>query len=199
MESTDKPPREQSSPRDSNAPPVTVSPPWRSPASYLHEAEAVADFERLGTALRAELAPADAIEALWCDDILSLTWDSHRLRRIKKYLIETGVRTDIASALETAYPHQGFRPRHEPSRAQILAAAHARGDETATRQVEKALEARAVKGPDEVVSDYFTMVREISQIDSMIETTDKRRDTVLSNIYNRRKLLGRSPDTFDTL
>lgn len=126
MDSIDRPPREQPSPGDANAALGAI--PWRSPASYLHEAEAVADFERLGAALRAELAPADTIEELWCDDILSLTWDSHRLRRVKKYLIETGVRSDIASALETAYPHQGFRLRHEPSRAQILAADHARRD-----------------------------------------------------------------------
>lgn len=191
------PPRERSSPGDSIAAPGAI--PWRSPASYLHEAEAIEDFEALGAALRAELAPADAIEELWCDDILSLTWDSHRLRRVKKYLIETGVRSETASALETAFPHQGFRLPHEPSRAQILAANHARGDEAATRQVEKALEARVIKGPDEVISGYFTMIANISSIDNMIETTDKRRDSVLSNIYARRKLLGRNPDAFDIL
>lgn len=175
----------------------TVSPPWRSPASYLHESEALVDFERLEAALRAELAPADAIEELWCDDIVSLTWDSHRLRRIKKYLIETGVRTGIVATLETAYPD--FPPPHLPSRAEILAAKYVRGDEAAVRQVEKAVERSSIKAQDEVVASYSLMMFEISEVDGIIETTDKRRDSVLSNIYTRRKLLGRNPDTFDII
>lgn len=195
MDSTDKPPREQPSPGDANAAPGAI--PWRSPASYLHEAEAVTDFERLGAALRAELVPADVIEELWCDDILSLTWDSHRLRRIKKFLIETGVRTGIIATLETAYPD--FPPPHLPSRAEILAAKYVRGDEAATRQVEKAVERSSIKAQDEVVAGYSLMMFEISEVDGMIETMDKRRDSVLSNIYSRRKLLGRNADTFDIL
>lgn len=119
------------------------------------------------------------------------------MRRAEKLLVETGVCSDIASALETAIPTSAFRPQNEPSRAQILAAGHARGGAATTREFEKTLEARAIKGPDEVFSGYLTMKSEISTIDRMIKTTDKRRGSVLSNVDARRKLLGRDPDAWD--
>jgi len=79
--------------------------------------EPIADYEQLQIALTSELAPADLIEQIWCEDVLSLVWESHRLRRVKRVMFECDIRGQWRQALERRHPTLGFNLPHEQTEA----------------------------------------------------------------------------------
>lgn len=166
--------------------PLRVGPDWRSLCSYLHDLEPAEAFQALEKALQAELAPADALEQLWCDDVVSLAWESHRLRRVKRFLMEASVRSDIVAALEARYPDDTFRLSFQQSPAEALAKEYWRGEKLAQQKVEEVLNSRIITKEESLLSGYLAALDQMSFLDKMIESSDKRRDAVIFNIHKRR-------------
>lgn len=155
--------------------------PWRDIAAYLHPDEAAPDFERLSTDLLTALAPADMIERLWCDDITALVWESHRLRRAKRVLLATQSAARIRLSL--------LNTRISLVQTDRILAAYRQGDEAAIKTVQQALAANPLAHEDGVALDHLDTLDQMLVIDRAIEASDKRRDTLLSNLYIRREML----------
>jgi hypothetical protein len=175
----------------SNPPVLFAAPTWRSLSGYLHPDEPVEDYDRLKDALLAELAPQDIVESLWAEDVVSLVWESHRLRRVKRVMLEAQVRTHIHEAVERQHPTLGYRRASERTEADNIMSAYNNGDATARAKVDAALQHNPVSPSDRVAVAHFAMIDQMLAIDRAVDAADKRRDVLLSNLYARRQLLGR--------
>lgn len=166
-----------------------ASVPWRKLSTYLHPDESLTDYETLRSALLDQLAPADIIEHIWCDDIVSLVWESHRLRRVKRVMLEVQVRNQMHRAVDRLYPTTGFRLPHEPTKADHIMSDYNEGDEEAEEKVAAAMADNPLSLSERVALAHYEMIGDMLTIDRALEASDKRRDTLLSNLYGRRRLL----------
>jgi hypothetical protein len=163
--------------------------PWRQLSTYLHPDENQTDHAQLRTALLGQLTPTDIIEQIWCDDIVSLVWESHRLRRVKRVMLEVECRGQIRRALDRAHPTTGFLLTHERTKADDIMAAYNQGDEAAVEKVTAAMADNPLTASERVALAHYAMIGDMLSLDRAIEASDKRRDGLLSNLYARRRLL----------
>lgn len=163
--------------------------PWRQLSTYLHPDENQTDYAQLRSALLEQLDPADIIEQIWCDDIVSLVWESHRLRRVKRVMLEVECRKQIHRALDRAHPTLGFQLSHERTTADDIMVAYNQGDETAEEKVTAAMADNPLTASERVALAHYDMIGDMLSLDRAIEASDKRRDGLLSNLYARRRLL----------
>ena len=156
---------------------------WRNIFSYLHPGESEPDFAALYLDVMSELAPADIIERLWCDDIVALIWESHRLRRVKRALLAVQENERLRDRL-MKYEHVNYRDLNR-----VMSARHL-GDRAAIEKVERAIAADPLGVQDGPALDHLEDIEKMLAIDKSIEAADKRRDALLSNLYVRREMLG---------
>jgi len=69
--------------------------------------------------------------------------------------------------------------------------AYGRGDEPAREKVAAAMADNPLSRSERVAVAHYSMIGEMLGIDRAIEASDRRRDTLLSNLYARRQLLDR--------
>lgn len=166
---------------------------------YLHPNESEKSFCKIQEELLSALKPQDAIERLWCDDIITLVWESHRLRRVKRVLLEAEGRGRLRGLLLKhemgGLPEIGLGP----SRIDRIMEDYFKHDEKAVQKVEQALAGSPVTAEDGVAIDHLSTISDMLMIDRAIEASDKRRDVLISNLYGRRRLLGKTDSNFDIL
>src|SRR6476620_10589384 len=69
-------------------------------------------YEVLLARVSAGVKPADIIEKIWVRDVVDLTWEIFRLRRIKAELVSQGIPTKLADCLD-AFVHE--YPQYPPA------------------------------------------------------------------------------------
>jgi hypothetical protein len=82
------------------APAATGAPVNALPA--LLPGEEPAEYEALHARLRDAVAPQDAIEELWVDDVVDLTSEMQRLRRIKAGIVRLAMGEALDQLLQPA-------------------------------------------------------------------------------------------------
>lgn len=90
-------------PSDAAGDPVAPVPPLigEGPRQYLLGCEDHKSFDRLRAAIDDDLQPTGPIERMWVDEIVDLEWDLHRLRRMRRTVVETALIERLAYRTHT--------------------------------------------------------------------------------------------------
>jgi hypothetical protein len=114
-------------------------------------------------------------------DLVDLTWDAFRLRRLKASVMTTNAHKGLS---ETLAPLVGG------SDAQTLAEAWAARQSDVVEQVDKALGTAGLNMDAVMAQTLCLKLDEIERIDRMIAISEARRNTTLREIDRHRETLG---------
>jgi hypothetical protein len=148
--------------------------PGESKAEYVGVAERV-----IGAA-----PPTDAIEEFLIRDVIDLTWEILRLRRLKAGVLRASTRRGIAKVMDSIgyREHIGFPER--------LAESWAEGDKDAKDKVAAALEKAQLTMEDVMAQTLALGIDSFERIDRMVSSSEARRNNALREIGSHREALG---------
>jgi hypothetical protein len=146
----------------------------------LFEGDDAKAYDELLMRISSAVKPVDILEEIWVRDLVDLTWDVFRLRRLKANLM-------MANA------YKGLREILAPlvgcSHAETLAEAWAARKSDVAEEVDKAL-ATAGLSMDAVMAQTLSIkLEEVERIDRMIAISEARRNTTLREIDRHRETL----------
>jgi hypothetical protein len=149
-------------------------------APPLMPGENEAQYTSLAARIVAGARPRDAIEELLARDVLDLTWEILRLRRVK-----TGVlKASMHEGVERVMDDLGYDETYESSKA------WAAGDKRAKEQVTRAL-AKANLSMDEVTATTWELNLEtFERIERLLSGIEVRRNNALREIDRHRSAYG---------
>jgi hypothetical protein len=147
----------------------------------LFEGEDTKAYDELLTRISTVVKPADILEDIWVRDLVDLTWDAIRLRRLKVNLM-------------TANAHKGLSEILVPLvgrlEAETLAEAWAVRKSDVVEEADKAL-ASAGLSMDAVMAQTLSLkLDDIERIEHMTAIAETRRNTTLREIDRHRETLG---------
>jgi hypothetical protein len=144
-------------------------------APPLIEGESPAGYDELLARICETLQPSDVLEHIWMRDIVDLTWEAFRLRRLKANLMSAAAHEGMAEVL---------RPLVDSP--EQLARSWARRSERAVRNVEAAL-AQAGSGMDAVAARTFSArIGDFERIERMLTAAEARRNAALRELDRHR-------------
>jgi hypothetical protein len=147
----------------------------------LFEGEDTKAYDELLTRISTVVKPADILEDIWVRDLVDLTWDVFRLRRLKANVMMANAHKGLSEILA---PFVGC------SHAETLAEAWAARKSDVAEEVDKAL-ASAGLGMDAVMAQTLSLkLDDIERIEHMIAIAEARRNTTLREIDRHRETLG---------
>jgi hypothetical protein len=142
----------------------------------LFEGEDTKAYDELLTRISTVVKPADILEDIWVRDLVDLTWDVFRLRRLKANVMMANAHKGLSEILA---------PLVGSSEAETLAEAWAARKSDVAKEVDKAL-ASAGLGMDAVMVQTLSLkLDDIERIDA-----EARRNTTLREIDRHRETLG---------
>jgi hypothetical protein len=150
--------------------------PGENKADYLTVAERIVSASR----------PRDAIEDLLIRDVIDLSWEVLRLRRVKSSILKASMADGIKKVLNDLGEGRGQHYGYTEALGQSWAA----GDKSARREVARVLKA-AELGTDEVTAK--TLERRLDsfeRLDRMMASAEARRNNALREIDRHREALG---------
>jgi hypothetical protein len=137
-------------------------------------------YEALLARVSATLAPQDALEDIWTRDVVDLTWDIFRLRRLKAALLQANAHRGLVDVLA---PREALLPRGNASQT---ASQWACGDATTSAAVTKALEKSGLTMDAVRAQTFARHIDDIEQIDRMTMAAERRRDAMLRDLDRHR-------------
>jgi hypothetical protein len=130
-----------------------------------------------------EILPRDRLEEMWVEDVLDLTWNSDRLRRLKIALLNVHAYLGLERIL---------RPLIGPTDAVALANNWHSRDEAAIKQVDEVL-ASAELTMDAVMAETLALrLLEVERIDRMLADQLAGRSATLHEIERHRAAVARN-------
>jgi hypothetical protein len=145
--------------------------------------ESLVEYEELESKLAATVMPKDFLETIWVRDVVDLTWEIRRQRRIKAGFL-TSVQYQGVEAVLQAVLHQGL------GAPEALAKQWAARDPDAVKKVDNLLSA---KGLTMDVADARALAANIGafeRIDAGIMNLETRRNAALREIERHRSNFG---------
>ncbi len=139
-------------------------------------------YDRLTGRLMAAVQPHDMIEAIWVRDVADSVWESHRLRRYRR---------DILQSSRPAGLERLLKGYHYGDTAEALAAAFARGQAKAAAEVRKLLEREGLGDEAIAAHGFVACLDEVERIDALIDRAEARTSTVLREVERRREAMAR--------
>ena len=146
------------------------------------ESESLDSYNALHDRLRSSVAPGDIIEELWVRDVVDLSWDVLRLRRLKSKIFATQADRGVRAILA---------PRFDYSQLPDLVGGWAAREKASMKEVDKIMgkagfDAEALEAATLAASiDYF------ERIDRLMLQAEARRNAALSAIDRRREAIAR--------
>jgi hypothetical protein len=181
MQNTKPPPLSLASAVGSSAADVLDRVITIAPAPLL-QGEKEADYAAIAGRIVGTSRPRDAIEEFLIRDVIDLTWEVLRLRRIKAGILRSSMDAGVNGVLEAAgYPY---------SERDTLSQNWVAGDMSARKKVEAIL-AKAGLTIDEVTAK--TLESEIDvfeRVDRMLASAEARRNNALREIDRHREAAG---------
>jgi hypothetical protein len=154
--------------------------------SPLLPGETEADY--LGVAQRtvAFAQPKDAIEEFLTRDVIDLTWDILRLRRLKAGLLRVSTSSGVTSVLNRL----GYDEREGYGSARTLGAMWASGQKSARNEVGSALKKAGLSTEDVMAEALESKIDSFERVDRMLASAEARRNNALHEIERHRAALG---------
>jgi hypothetical protein len=132
--------------------------------------------------ISAAVGPLDFLEEIWVNDVVSLVWETQRLRRLRVAFFHVAVRKDL---------YQVLKPSSDPSSARRLADNWASHKPDAVAEVDARLAAAFGLTMDCVIGDTLARkLDEVERIDRMVAGAEARRNVALREIDRHRATLG---------
>jgi len=147
------------------------------PAAYAALRHRVADAVR----------PKDILEEIWLRDVVDLTWDVFRLRRLKAHLLRAAAHEGVRIVLAPLVRDKEYRGKG--SGAEELSQRWARGDENAVEEVNDHLAAAGLTMDAVTAQTFAAKLDEVERIDRMIASAEARRNLVLREVERHRETL----------
>ena len=155
-----------------------VSAPFGPPP--LIEGETTAEYDELLARVSATVNPADILEDIWVRDVVDLTWETWRYRRLKPALMEITAHKALSAVLE---PRMGWDERQA-----LVADWTARAPE-AIKSVDAILESLGLTMHSVMAQSLSIKLDDIERIDRMIALAEARRNAALREIEAHRENL----------
>lgn len=134
------------------------------------------DYETLRARIAAAVAPADAIEELWAEDVAELTFEIKRLREIRVRIVAIARADAVRALIQPAADFKGI----------ALAKSWRQGNEEGANDIL----AKMNLTPADVTAKAFELrLAEVETVDGMIGRAAARRDVALREIERRREAL----------
>jgi hypothetical protein len=151
----------------------------------LLEGEDAASYDDLLARISGTLKPADILEEIWVRDVVDLTWDVFRLRRLKVHLLRADAHQGMAELIGPLlkWDHT-FR----------TAVDWRLGEEAAVKTVDATLAATGLTVDAAAALTFARRIHEIERIDRMTMAAEARRNAILREIERHRTTLRRAVD-----
>ena len=146
------------------------------PAAYATLRDRVADA----------VLPKDILEAIWLRDVVDLTWEVFRLRRLKAHLLQAAAHEGVKMVLAPLVLDEEYRA--VGSAAQELSERWARREENAVDEVNACLVAAGLTMDAVMAQTFAAKLDEVERIDRMIASAEARRNLVLHEVERHREM-----------
>lgn len=164
------------------------------PRQYLSIYEDIQSFDAFRARIHEEIRPTDPVEQIWTDDIVDIEWSIHRLRNIRKSVVESRMSNKISMMVIKILKYSEHTvPVAIYDKWRTVAQKYVRGDSEAASQLSEVLGAAAL---ERQMDDAFLAASDSYQaIGGSILAAGRQRDAVLTRLYGRREAIaaGRIP------
>jgi len=148
----------------------------------LLEGEDLAVYNELLARITARVKPADILEEIWVFDVVNLTWEVARWRRLQQHLIKASTHTGVQAVMG---PMQT-----EPGEALLLSLGWASGSAGAINKVKERLASANLSVDAITALTVANKISEIERIDRLAMNAEMRRNTALREIERHRATFG---------
>src|SRR5258708_3286963 len=135
-------------------------------------------YNQLHGGITAAVKPKDFLEEIWVRDVVDLSWEVLRLRRLKAKLLTSCTAAQIWGYLKDLWG---------ASQAQKLSAEL--GDPSVVARVDELLSARGLTVESVTAEVFVTISETVERIDRMMMNAETRRNTALHEIERHRSTL----------
>ncbi len=184
--------RHRTRPAPSSPPNQQILPPDLSSIfpSPLIPGEDAQAYEAFLAQVTTSVKPTDVTEEIWVRDVVDLTWELQRWRRLKANLLAAARKGALERLLEfTEGPRVAML--EEPWWRQELASRWLVQDEDAVAEVEDILNERGLDIHSIMAQALSDKLKQIERLDGMAASAEARRDKVFMNIVRRRESVAR--------
>ena len=142
-------------------------------------------FDRMKAALDEDFRPVDAIERMWVDEIVDLSWDLHRLRNTRRALVEKGLIEQLINMVTMS--DVGMRLM-EASRSMTgindAVRGCVRGDPQSHQVVVEAIGSDQIE--DTFQREMQRHINMLERLEASVHATSRLRDAIVTRLYIRR-------------
>jgi len=149
----------------------------------LLEGEDSAAYDELLARISGTIKPGDVLEEMWVRDVVDLSWENFRLRRLKTNLLTANAHRGLKTVLESIAT---------PGLAVILPAKWAARDPDAIEQVDELLASSDLTMDAVMAETLAYIIDDFERIDRMIMHTEARRNAILREVDRYRTSLGQA-------
>ena len=159
---------------------VTIAP------APLLPGEKQADYAEVALRIVRAAKPRDAIEEFLVRDVVDLTWEILRLRRLKAGLLRASIGDGISEVMDSLGYGEGRPCRY----VRELAGSWAAGEKSAKKAVAIALEKAQLTIEDVMAKTLDSKIDSFERFDRMLASAEARRNNALREIDRHRSALG---------
>jgi hypothetical protein len=156
-----------------------------APAPLLH-GERQADYDNLVSRIVAVAKPLDAIEEFLARDVIDLTWEILRLRRLKAALLRASTGRGVRKVLESL----GYGEDQPFGFAREVAARWAAAEKETRKEVQRVLDKAQLTMDDVMAKTLDSEIGSFERFDRMLASAEARRNSALREIDRHREALG---------
>ena len=149
----------------------------------LIEGEDAAAYDELLARFSATIKPKDVLEEMWIRDVVDLTWETLRMRRLKAALLTSGMSQGLKRLLAPLF---GW-----PS-AESLSKQWAERDRQAIKEVDKLLVSMGLTMDAVVAQALLADIDSFERIDRMVMNVEARRNAALREMERHRTTLAQA-------
>jgi hypothetical protein len=146
----------------------------------LIEGEDQAAYDDFHARISAAMKPKDVLEQIWVRDVVDLTWETRRMRRLKAILLTSKLSLGLRQVLITVM---------DEVQAGILAGQWAARDRGAIKEVEKLLASMGQTMEVVVARTLSANIDAVERIDRMVMSAEVRRNAALREIERHRSYI----------
>jgi hypothetical protein len=148
--------------------------------------EGEADYVNLIARVVAVARPRDAIEEFLTRDVIDLTWEIFRLRRLKAGILKASINTGIERVLDGL----GHGPEISFGYTEKLAKRWAAGDKNARKEVHAALDKAGLTIDEVTAKTLESKLDSFERLDRTLASAEACRNNALREIDRHRGALG---------
>jgi hypothetical protein len=149
----------------------------------LLEGEDSSAYDELLARISGTIKPADVLEEMWVRDVVDLSWENFRLRRLKSNLLNANAHRGLKTVLESIT---------SPAVAILLPKQWAARDADAIEEVDELLASSDLTMDAVMAETLAYIIDDFERIDRLIMHTEARRNAILREVDRYRTSLGQA-------